>query len=148
MKNSRKLSLRRVSAYVGLCLGAVVLGVAVFILMFGGMILNGYGKGKVERAFAKAHPGCALQIGKLDYSVGADLLVAQAVTLSAPNTTLKVGRISLTGVRWTRLLWGTAALADVLAKATVDATNLAVELPRRTTGSAARGCERRCRVRN
>jgi hypothetical protein len=114
---------------VGLCLGAVVLAVAVFILMFGGMILNGYGKGKVERAFAKAHPGCALHIGKLDYSVGADLLVAQAVTLSAPNTSLKVGRISLTGVRWTRLLWGTAALADVLAKASLDATNLDVEFP-------------------
>ena len=114
---------------MGLCLGAVVLAVAVFILMFGGMILNGYGKGKVERAFAKAHPGCALHIGKLDYSVGADLLVAQAVTLSAPNTTLKVDRISLTGARWTRLVWGTAALADVLAKASLDATNLNVEFP-------------------
>jgi len=129
MKNSRKLSLRRLSAYAGLCLGAVVLAVAVFILMFGGMILNGYGKGKAERAFAKAHPGCALQIGKLDYSVGADLLVAHSVTLSAPNTTLKVGRISLTGVRWARLFWGTTALADVLAKASLDATNLDVEFP-------------------
>jgi hypothetical protein len=129
MKNSRRLSLRRVSAYVGFCLGAVVLAVAVFILMFGSMILNGYGKGKVERAFARAHPGCALRIGKLDYSVGADLLVAQSVTLSAPNTTLKVDRISLTGARWARLLWGTAALADVLAKASLDATNLDAEFP-------------------
>ena len=83
MKNSRRLSLRRLSAYVGLCLGAVVLAVAVLILVFGGAILNGYGKGKVERAFAKAHPGCALRIGKLDYSVGANRLVAQSVTLSA-----------------------------------------------------------------
>jgi hypothetical protein len=101
----------------------------MFILMFGGMILNGYGKVKVERAFAKAHPGCVLHIGKLDYSVGADLLVAQAVTLSAPNTTLKVDRISLTGARWTRLVWGTAAPAEVLAKASLDATNLDAEFP-------------------
>ena len=114
---------------MGLCLGAVVLAVAVLILMFGGAILNGYGKGKVERAFAKAHPGCALRIGELDYSVGANRLVAQSVTLSATNTTLKVGRISLTGVRWARLLWGTAALADVLAKASLEATNLDVEFP-------------------
>jgi len=129
VKHSRKLSLRRLSARIGLCLGAVVLAVAVFILMFGGMILNGYGKGQVERAFAKAHPGCALRIGELDYSVGADRLVAQSVTLSATNTTLKVGRISLTGVRWAQLLWGTAALADVFAKASLDATNLDVEFP-------------------
>jgi hypothetical protein len=71
MKNSRRLSLRRVPTFVGLCLGAAALVVAVLILMFGGMILNGYGKGKVERAFARAHPGYALHIGKLDYSVRA-----------------------------------------------------------------------------
>jgi hypothetical protein len=70
-----------------------------------------------------------LHIGQLDYSVGTDLLVAQAVTLSATNMTLKVGRISLTGARWTRLVWGTAALAEILAKASLDATNLDVEFP-------------------
>jgi hypothetical protein len=75
-----------------------------------------------------------LHIGKLDYSVGADLLVAQAVALTAPNATLKVERISLTGAHWTRLLWGTAALADVLAKASLDATNLDVEFPQARYG--------------
>ncbi len=98
-------------------------------LVFGGAILNRYGKEKAERAFAEAHPGSALRIGELDYAVGANRLVAQSVTLSATNTTLKVGRISLTGVRWARLLWGTAALADVLAQASLEATNLDVEFP-------------------
>ena len=115
---------------MGLCLGALVLAIAGFIFVFGGAILNGYGKGKVERAFAKAHPGCALRIGELDYSVGADCLVAQSVTLSATNATLKAGRISLTGVHWTQLLWGKAALADVLAQASLEAANLDVEFPR------------------
>jgi hypothetical protein len=115
---------------VGLSLGAVVLAVAVVILMFGDAILNGYGKGKVERAFAKAHPGWALRIGELDYSVLANRLAAQSVTLSATDTTLKGGRVSLSGVRWGRLLRGTAALVDVLAKANLEATNLAVEFPR------------------
>ncbi|MGA2865051.1 MAG: hypothetical protein ABSF95_11270 [Verrucomicrobiota bacterium] len=129
VKHSRRLSLGRLSAYVGACLGALVLAVAVLILGFGGAILNGYGKRKAERAFAQAHPGQALRIGKLDYAVGANRLVAQSVTLSATNTSLKAGGISLTGVRWARLLWGTAALADVLAKASLEATNLDVEFP-------------------
>ena len=127
VKNSRGLSLRRLSAYVGLCLAALVLAVAMLILVFGGAILNRYGKEKAERAFAEAHPGYALRIGELDYAVGANRLVAQSVTLSATNTTLKVGRTSLTGVRWARLLWGTAALADILADASLEATNLDVE---------------------
>ena len=127
MKNNRSLSLRKLSVYVGLCLGAVVLAVAVLILLFGSAILNGYGKGKVERAFAEALPGYVLRIGELDYMVVANRLVAQSVTLSGTNSMLEVGRISLTGVRWLRLLWGTAALADVLAKASLDATNLDME---------------------
>jgi len=129
LKHSRKLSLWRFSACAGLCLGAVILAVAVLILMSGGAVLNGYGKGKIERALAKAHPGYALRIGELDYSVVANRLVAQSVTLIATNTMLKVGRISMTGVHWARLLWGKAALADVLAKASLEATNLEVEFP-------------------
>jgi hypothetical protein len=129
VNNGRKWSLRRLTAYLAASLGIVVLAVAVFILMFGGMFLNGYGKGKLERAFAKALPGYALRIGKLDYSISADCLVAQAVTLTAPNTTLKVDRISLTGARWTQFLWGTAAPAEALAKASLEVTNLEVEFP-------------------
>jgi hypothetical protein len=134
MKNSRNLSLRRLSVYVGLYLGVVVLAVAVLILMFGDAILNGYGKRKVERAFAEAHPGYVLRIGKLDYAVGANRLVAQSITLSATNSTLKVGRISLTGVRWSGLLWGTATLTDVLAKASLDATNFDMKFPKSNSG--------------
>jgi hypothetical protein len=120
---------RRLLAYGSLCLGAVVLALAVIVLMFGRAILNGYGKEKMERAFSVAHPGSVLRIGSLDYAVAANRLVAQSVTLSAPKTTLKIGRISVTGARWTRLLWGTAALSDVLAKASLEATNLDVEFP-------------------
>jgi hypothetical protein len=54
--------------------------------------------------------------------------------LSATNTTLKVDQVSLTGVRWSRLLWGTAALADVLAKASLDATNLDLQFPQARYG--------------
>jgi hypothetical protein len=114
---------------VGASLGALVLAVAALILVFGGAILNSYGKRNAERAFAQAHPGSVLRIGELNYAVGANRLVAQSVTLSASNSTLKVDRISLMGVRWARLLGGTAALADVLAKASLDATHIDVEFP-------------------
>ena len=92
--------------------------------MCGGAILNGYGKRKMERAFAAAHPGSELRIGELDYAVGANRLVAQAVTLHSASTTLKVGRVSLTGVRWVQLWWGRAPLAEVLVQATLEATDL------------------------
>ena len=119
---------------MGLGLGAVALAVAVLILVFGDAILNRYGKPKAERAFAEAHPGSVLEIGELAYSVGANQLVAQSVTLITTNTMLKVGRISLTGVRWARFFGGTTALADGLAKATFEATNLVLQFPQARYG--------------
>jgi hypothetical protein len=125
--NNKRLLRRRLAVRVGASLGALVLAVAVFILVFGGAILNGYGKRKAERAFATAHPGSVLRIGKLEYALGGNRLVALAVTLRASNTTIKVDRISLAGVRWTRFLGHATALADVLAQASLDATNIEVE---------------------
>ncbi len=75
-----------------------------------------------------------MRIGELDYSVVADRWVAQTVRLSSTNTTLEIGRISLTGIRLAQLLWGTAAPADVLAKASLEATNLDWEFPRAKYG--------------
>jgi hypothetical protein len=104
------------------------------MLVFGDAILNHYGKERAERAFAEAHPGCTLRIGELDFAVGANRMGVQSVTLSAPDSTLQVGRISLTGVHWVRLLWGTASLGDVLAQASLDATNLDLEFPQALYG--------------
>ena len=129
-EHGRKRRWRRRAAYAGLCLGGVVLAVAVLILAFGGAILNGYGKGKVERAFARAHPGYALRFGELDYAWGANRMVAQSVSLTATNLTLKTGRVSVAGVRWAQLLRGTIVLADVLARASLEATNLDAEFPK------------------
>ena len=130
VKKRRKRSLPRLSVYVSLSLGALVLTVAALLLLFDNALLNRYGKGEAERAFAKAHPGYVLQIGKLEYAVAANRLIAESVTLSTANATLKIGPLSLTGVRWARLLWGAAAPAEVLAAASLDATNLQVEFPR------------------
>jgi hypothetical protein len=115
---------------VGASLVALVFIVAILLVVFGGTILDSYGKRKVEQAFAQAHPGSVLRIGQLNYSVRANRLVAESLTLRAANTTLKADQISLLGVGWVRLLWGTATLADGLGKASLDATNLDVEFPR------------------
>lgn len=105
-QHSRGRSLRKLAARLGLGLGAAGIAVVALLFVFGGEILNGFVKGKVERAFAKAHSGSTLRLGHLRYSVEANSLAAQSVTLNATNLTFKAGQTSLTGVRWGRLLWG------------------------------------------
>jgi hypothetical protein len=134
IKHSRRLPLRRLSAFVGASIGVLILAAAVLFFVFGGAIVDGYGKRKVERAFAEAHSGSVLRIGELKYALLANRLVAQSVTLTATNTTFKVGRVSLMGASWFRFLWGQASLADVLAEASLDATNLNLEFPQARYG--------------
>ena len=121
---------RRLAAGVGLCLGAVVLAAAAFTWMFGGTLLDSYAQRRAERAFARAYKGCTLRIGGLHCALGAHRLAARSVTLTAANATFKAGRISLTGVGWAALLWGTAAPAEALAQASLEATELEADFPR------------------
>ena len=109
---------------VGLC--AAIFAVALLIPCLGGALLNGYIKGKLESAFATAHPGCVLRIGALEYSFGANRLVSKSVTMNTPDSTFAAGRVALAGVRWTRLFLGREAPAEVFAKASLDATSLSM----------------------
>lgn len=120
---------RNAWVYGGLCLGFCALVIAVLMFLFAGAILNGYGKGKVERAFAKAYPGSTLQIGELEYTLGTNRLVAKAVTLHATASTLRASQVSVSNAGWFRLLAGMAA-HRVLAKASLDATDFEMEFPK------------------
>jgi hypothetical protein len=122
-----RVSSRKLLAWLGEFLVALVVTFGVLLAFFSGAFLNGYCRLKVERAFAKAHPGSELRIGQLDYSLRANRLIAESAALKSTNTTLKTGRISVMGVRWIGLLSGASTLANVLANASLDATNLDME---------------------
>jgi len=92
-------------------------------------ILNRFARAKVEQAFTDAHPGYALHLSDLHYTVRGRQLVAQSVTVSATNLTLEAGPVSLAGVHWSRLLWGSSNLTDVLSTASFEATNITIEFP-------------------
>ncbi len=139
VKSSRRLSGRRLAAYGLASLGAIALVIAVIVLLFGGAILDGFGKRMIERAYSKTHAGSELRIGTLDYSAGANRLIARSVTLTSAKTSLKIERITLTGVRWAKLLLRTATPDVVFAETDVEATNLDVGLLRSRYGI---GCAR------
>jgi hypothetical protein len=131
----------RVLAWLGLFLGAAVLVLGLLLLLFGGALVNSYGRSKAERAFAQTHPGSSLVIDSLGYAPVANRLVAESLTLSGTNLALKVGHLSLRGVGWARWLLGTASFTEVLANAKLEATNVVVEF------SAARYGVRCARLR-
>jgi hypothetical protein len=130
----RRVSWWRLSAYLIGSMGTALLALVVLLSVFGDAILNAHGKGWVERAIARAHPGWELRIGSLDYALPANRLIAHSVTLSTTNGTLNLGEITLSGVRWVQLLRGNASLADALARGKLVATNLDGTFPRANYG--------------
>ena len=121
-------------ARIVLCIGGIVIGLALFILIFGGAILNSYVKGRITRAVEGSYPGYSLQLGELDYSFKGNCLIAQSASLNTALMTFKVGRVSLMGVRWAQLLLGTGSMADILAQGSLDATNLDFQFPHEQYG--------------
>lgn len=134
MKTNAKLSLWKLAAYVGGFSVAVIGLLAIFLFVFGSAIVNGYAKNKLEKTFAKAHPGFGMRIGHLSYSIGANVTVAESVNVSGTNAIFKADRIELRGVHWARLFWGKPLLSDVFAKAHLNAANLDADFPQARYG--------------
>jgi hypothetical protein len=122
---SKRLRVVQVAVFLGLLL----LALAVFLIAFRGVILNGYAKAKIERAFAAAYPGSTLQIGKLAYGIGANRLSADTISLESTNVSFVANQVILTGVSWTRLIQGRLAMTDLLARARIEAADLHVQFP-------------------
>ncbi len=129
IKSSRRRSWRRLSVFA-------VISLVSISLLFGGAILDGFGKLMVERVLGLGRAGNELQIGDLDYSAGANRLVARSVVLRTTGTVLEIDRITLTGVRWEKLLRRTVVPADLLAAAGLEMENLDVQFLRSRSGIA------------
>jgi hypothetical protein len=127
MHRNRVRTLWKASAYAVGSLLALILAVALCLTVFGGAILNGYGKSRIERTFAESRPGHTLEIGQLQYAIRGNRLIAQAISIRSTRSTLTVERIALSGARWLQLVWGSRPMADVFAAASLDATQLVAE---------------------
>ena len=60
--NRSKLSPRKVAAYTGLAVGAVVLICALVLLFFPDIYINGYLKNQIIKAFTRAYPAYSIRI--------------------------------------------------------------------------------------
>src|SRR4030042_2558574 len=66
--NRSKLSPRKVAAYAGLAVGAVILICALVFLFFPDTYINGYLKNKIVKAFIRAYPAYSIRISGVHYN--------------------------------------------------------------------------------
>jgi hypothetical protein len=108
-------------------LGVALVALAALVALGGNALVNGPVRARLERALAG--PGSQVRIGRLTYAPGANRLVAQNVTLQTGPASLTADRIALSGIRWFRL-WRGDALAESLARAHIEVTQIAATWPK------------------
>lgn len=130
----RQSRIRKIVVFVLLASLGIFLILLAALLIFRHPILNGYAKRKAERAFAQAVPGSELHLGKLNYSISANRLTTQSISITGTNLTAKAGRVSLAGVKWLRAAFGAGDTATLLAQANFEAADARLRWPQSNYG--------------
>jgi len=105
-------------------IGTVCVALAIFSWH---LLLNSYARRKIESAFAAAHPGQVLRIGRMNNSWREGRLAAASLLLTSRDFTLSTGPIAIHRMHWAPFASRKPALPEVFAKATLEVTNVMFE---------------------
>ena len=105
--NRSKMSPRKVVAYAGLAVGAVLLVCVLGLLFFPETYINGYVKNQIIKAFTRAYPATSIRIAGVHYNmwknrIGCDLI---ALTSMDAAFSCRIAEFSVSGIGWVRILW-------------------------------------------
>ena len=102
-----KLSTRKVAAYAGLAVGALVLVCAVVFLFFPDTYINGYLKKQIIKAFTRAYPAYSIRIAGVHYNLWENRIGCDSIALTSNDSTFScsIAKFSLSGIGWVPILW-------------------------------------------
>lgn len=105
--NRSKLSLRKVAAYAGLAVGAIVLVCVLVLLFFPDTYINGYFKNQIVKAFTRAYPAYSIRIAGVHYNIWKNRIGCDGITLTSNDSTFScsIGKFSVSGIAWVQILW-------------------------------------------
>jgi hypothetical protein len=92
--NRSKLSPRKVAAYAGLAVGAVVLTCALVFLFFPDTYINGYLKKQIIKGFTKAYPAYSIGIAGVHYNIWENCIGCDSIALTSMDSTFSCSMLS------------------------------------------------------
>jgi hypothetical protein len=106
--DQQKLSPLKIASYAGFIVAAIALVCALALLLFPDPLVNRFIKPRITKAFAGAYPAYSIRIAGMNYSVLKNRFEFDSVALSAADGAFSsnMGRFSVSGIGWIRLLGG------------------------------------------
>jgi hypothetical protein len=126
-----KPPIRRVAAYAGLAVGAIVVVCMLVLLFFPDVLVNRFIKDRISKAQAGGHPAYSIRIAGVHYSAWENRVGCDSVALTTIDSTLSctIATFSVSGMSWLHLLWGGSLAPDDFANAVVDAHDIVLNFP-------------------
>ena len=105
--NRSKLSPRKLAAYAGLAVAAVILFSVLVFLFFPVTYINGYLKNQIIKAFARAYPAYSIRIAGVHYNIWKNRIGCDLIELTSIDSTFSftVAKFSVRGISWVHILW-------------------------------------------
>jgi hypothetical protein len=127
----RSHTLLKVAAYAGVAIGGIAIVCVLVLLLFPDPVVNRFVKPWIAAAFAEAYPAYSLRLGAMTYSVLKNRFDVDSIALSASDGSFSgsLGRVSVSAIGWTHLLWGGTLVTDGLAHTVVDAQDIVLSFP-------------------
>jgi hypothetical protein len=82
----------------------LLLSVLIFLL-FPDPFISSFLKNRITKAFASSYPADSLRINNLHYSFWTNTLACDSVSMKSNEYDCQVGRTSISGISWMKILW-------------------------------------------
>lgn len=130
--NRRNFTAGKLTLYLSLTVGFIILLLAFIFLFFPQTYLNGYIKNRITGSFAKAYPQYSLKIARVNFNILKNRVELDSVSLIKIDSSFSftMGAFSLSGIDWIKLYRENKFSYNSIAEASIDAEGVVLNLKR------------------
>lgn len=124
--NWRELSLRKVTKYASLIIGAVILICVLIFIFFPDPFINTFLKDRITKAFREAYPTYSIQLGDMHYNVWKNRLVCDSITLKSSDSTFtcSMASFSISGISRMKFFLQSDFTPNIFTSSVIDAQKI------------------------
>jgi hypothetical protein len=124
--NRKKLSLWKITKYLGFVFGTLILICLLVFILFTDPLINKFLKVPITNAFTEAYPEYSLQLGEMHYDIWKNRLGSDSIILKRNDSTFTSSAVSfsVSGISWMKILWQRGITLNNLTRTVIDAQNI------------------------
>ena len=124
-----KLSMKKVSAYIGIALGVIAITFMLVIYFYPDLYINKYFKSRIIKEFTSAYPCYSINISNLQFNPKQNCIEFGSIEVNSgdSNISCSIEKPSIRGIGWIPLIWNGVLGADVLSNSITEVKSIVLK---------------------